>query len=97
MARLGALSAASVSTPISLSFYPAPLSEDKRQAVNFHGSHGLSVTHTHTHSWFGLGFFGPFKECFQGGVNTSGFLACDARAGRATYTQQRKTRVCLGF
>lgn len=48
MARLEAHSTASVSTPISLSFCPALLSEDKRQAVNFLGSHRLSVTHTHS-------------------------------------------------
>lgn len=66
MARLGALSAASVSTPISLSFCPVLLSEDKRQAVNFHGSHGLSVTHTHTHTLMdGLGFLAYSKNVFK--------------------------------
>lgn len=63
MARLGALSTASVSTPISLSFCPALLSEDKRQAVNFHGSHGLSVTRTHTQGWIGL--FWPLQRMFS--------------------------------
>lgn len=63
VARLGALSAASVSTPISLSFCPALLSEDKRQAVNFHGSHGLSVTLTH--SWMDWAFW-PLQRMFSG-------------------------------
>lgn len=62
MARLGALSAASVSTPISLSFCPALLSEDKRQAENFQSSHGLSVTHTH--SWADWAFW-PLQKVFK--------------------------------
>lgn len=40
---------------------PRLLSEDKWQAVNFHWSHGLSVTHT-THGWIGL--FGLLKRMF---------------------------------
>lgn len=63
MARLGALSAASVSTPISLSFCPALLSEDKRKAENFQSSHGLSVTHTH--SWADWAFWPLQKDVFK--------------------------------
>lgn len=62
MARLGALSVASVSTPISLSFCPALLSEDKRQAVNFHGSHGLAFAHT---LMDGLSFLASSKTVFK--------------------------------
>lgn len=92
VARLGALSAASVSTPISLSFCPVLLSEDKRQAVNIHWSHGLSVTHT---VMDGKGYSGSSKECFQGRVSISGFLASDEWAGCIAYTQWRKGRVCV--
>lgn len=70
MSRLGALSTASVGTPILLLFFPELLSEDKWQAVNFLSSHGLSVTHTQ--SWKGWAF-----ECFQGRVNMSGLFTSD--------------------
>lgn len=63
MPRLGALSAAPVSTPISLSFCPALLSEDKRQAENFQSSHGLSVTNTD--SWVDWAFWPPSKRMFS--------------------------------
>jgi len=71
--RLGVHSAASETTPISLSFCPALLSEDKRQAENSQSPHGHSVTTTHTLGWI-WAFWPLSKECFRDRANASGFL-----------------------